>query len=130
MARKAYVRTTKAGLIFSLIFILIFLAIGVVFFTVLAEDGAGIGMVFMGFWILIVLLMGGGVVYNLANYGKKAERSMADEIVLPDGASDAEGAPAADFADRLRKLEGLRKDGLITEAEFARKRAEIMDGRW
>ena len=40
------------------------------------------------------------------------------------------GKPGVDFDSKLRKLEGLRKDGLITEAEFARKRAEIMDGKW
>lgn len=36
----------------------------------------------------------------------------------------------ADFAVRLRDLEALRKDGLISEVEYQRKRAEIMQEKW
>ena len=35
-----------------------------------------------------------------------------------------------DFESRLRKLEGLRRDGLISEEEFDRKREEILAERW
>jgi hypothetical protein len=131
MERKAYVRSTRSGLIFGLIVIAAFLAFGVWFFTVLQEDGSEVGMVFMAFWILIILLMGGALVHNLRAYDKKAEASMADEIILPDGGiGGTTGKPGEDFDSKLRKLEGLRKDALITEAEFARKRTEIMNGKW
>lgn len=35
-----------------------------------------------------------------------------------------------DFAERLRDLEGLRRDGLIDEEEYERKRDEILRERW
>jgi hypothetical protein len=41
-----------------------------------------------------------------------------------------EDAGQGDFEGRLRKLESLRRDGLISEAEYARKRAEILGERW
>jgi hypothetical protein len=39
-------------------------------------------------------------------------------------------APAADFETRLRKLEALKQDGLITDSEYDSKRAEILSERW
>jgi hypothetical protein len=35
-----------------------------------------------------------------------------------------------DFATKLRKLETLRKDELISEDEYQKKRQEIMDQKW
>ncbi len=35
-----------------------------------------------------------------------------------------------DFEEKLRKLERLRKDGLITETEFKHKRSEILNDKW
>ncbi|WP_425800884.1 SHOCT domain-containing protein [Desulfitobacterium sp. Sab5] len=35
-----------------------------------------------------------------------------------------------DFEFRLRKLNRLKEDGLITETEFEKKRAEIIKSRW
>jgi len=34
------------------------------------------------------------------------------------------------FESRLRKLESLKKDGLITEEEYQQKRGEIMKEKW
>ena len=36
----------------------------------------------------------------------------------------------ADFDDRLRKLEILRREGLVTEDEYTVKRSEIMAEKW
>jgi len=35
-----------------------------------------------------------------------------------------------DFETKLRKLESLKKDGLITDEEYIQKRKEIMDEKW
>ncbi|WP_434512841.1 SHOCT domain-containing protein [Desulfitobacterium sp. AusDCA] len=34
------------------------------------------------------------------------------------------------FETRLRKLNRLKEDGLITESEFEKKRAEIIKSEW
>ena len=48
--------------------------------------------------------------------------------------TEGDGRPGnnvgGDFDSHLRKLEGLRKDGLITEQEYQRKRSEIMGQKW
>ncbi len=45
------------------------------------------------------------------------------------GHQSARGA-AGDFAERLRKLERLRDDRLLTEDEYRAKRAEILNDKW
>ncbi|MEO8826390.1 MAG: hypothetical protein ABI443_11165 [Chthoniobacterales bacterium] len=34
------------------------------------------------------------------------------------------------FDEKLRRLEGLRKDGLLTETEYQEKRCEVMDEKF
>lgn len=43
---------------------------------------------------------------------------------------EAELDTADDFDTTLRKLAKLRQDGLITDQEFERKRAELLERRW
>ncbi len=77
------------------------------------------------------MLMGGVLIYNLRNYGKNVESNVAEEIVLPDITRVQETMKTVDdFAGGLRKLESLRKEGIISEEEFKKKRAEIMERRW
>jgi hypothetical protein len=40
------------------------------------------------------------------------------------------GETEGDFAVRLRGLEAVKKDGLISDGEYQRKRAEIMQEKW
>jgi len=123
MSQKAYFKAPKIALIAGVVTAAAFLVFGVFFFTVLAKEGSTVGMVFMVLWILVVTLIGGVQVYNLANY-KNDEKNTAGEIVFADPASDN------GFAEKLRKLDSLKKDGLISEDEFKKKRAEIMDKKW
>jgi Short C-terminal domain len=37
---------------------------------------------------------------------------------------------AGDFDGRLRRLAKLKEDGMVTEEEFERKRAEILREKW
>jgi hypothetical protein len=131
MAQKAYVRTTKPGLIVGIIATLVFLLIGIIFFFFLMKEGAAVGMIFMVFWIFVVMLIGGTFIYNLLNYNKNAEGNVAQEIVIPDVTRVQEMMKTGDdFDDKLRKLERLRREGIISEEEFKKKRAEIMDQKW
>jgi hypothetical protein len=131
MAQKAYVRATKPALIVGIIAILAFLLFGIIFFFFLMKEGAAVGMIFMVFWIFVVMLMGGIFIYNLLNYNKNVESNVAEEIVIPDITRVQETMGiVGDFADELRKLESLRREGIISEEEFKKKRAEIMERKW
>jgi H+/Cl- antiporter ClcA len=129
MKQKAYIKATKPGLIVGIIVIIAFLAFGIFFFSLLSgEAEAYIGQTFLIFWIIIVLVIGGVFVNNLINYDKNPESSFAEQIEMPDAFNIREIGTS--FDDKLRKIESLRKEGLISEQEFAAKRQEIMEQKW
>jgi Ca2+/Na+ antiporter len=131
MAQKAYVRATKPALIVGMIAMLAFLLFGIIFFVFLMKEGVVEGMIFMVFWIFVVVLIGGIFIYNLLNYNKNVESNVAEEIVIPDVTRVQETMKTVDdFDDKLRKLESLRREGIISEEEFKKKRAEIMERKW
>jgi hypothetical protein len=53
--------------------------------------------------------------------------SIAAQIQTPPPRSPAEKGPPASAAEKLRELEQLRKEGLITQAEFEAKRRLVLD---
>lgn len=122
--QKAYVRPTRTALIAGMAVTAFFFLLGIIMFFVLMQEGAIIGMVFTLFWLLIVGVIGGIYLYNYRNYHKNIEGNVAEQIVLPGKIT------GDDFADKLRKLDNLKREGLITETEFRKKRSEIMEQKW
>jgi len=115
--------------VIGIIIVAAFMVFGIFFLSLLSgEPGSEIGQTFMGFWFFILLIIGGIFVYNLVNYDKNPGNSIAEEIELPEDFGKKEGGVL--FDDKLRKLENLRKEGLISEEEFANKRLEIMEQKW
>jgi hypothetical protein len=129
MKQKAYIKPTKPGLIVGLIVIIAFLAFGISFFILLSgEPDAYIGQIFLVIWIIVVLVIGGSFVNNLINYDKNPGSSIAQEIEMPEAFNTRD--IGISFDDKLRKLENLRREGLISEQEYAAKRQEIMQQKW
>jgi hypothetical protein len=129
MRQRAYIKSTKSALVIGIIVVIAFIVFGIFFFSLLSgESGSEIGQTFMGFWFFILLIIGGIFVYNLINYDKNPGNSIAEEIDLPEDFGTKEGGVS--FDEKLRKLENLKKEGLINDAEFAAKRREIMEQKW
>jgi len=97
---------------------------------------AGVGMIAFGIYflaqtgghpfIIVWLLVAAGItIYHAVNAfgGKKIHTEVIDYEDVDD---PTEPPPPTRPADRLRDLQKLRDDGLITEAEFERKRREIL----
>jgi Short C-terminal domain len=80
-------------------------------------------------WIIACGAIAGYGVYCLAKRKPAALCTIEFETVQPTSEANGETGPA-DFDARLRKLESLKKEGLITDDEFNRKRAEIMAAKW
>lgn len=104
------------------------LLLTVILFFVRPEAGVG---------LFIVLWVGGllsAIIYHVTNAaGRRGVDTtefhfQADPPPAPNTPTAA-GA-AGDFEARLRKLESLRSDGLISESEYATKRAEILRTPW
>ncbi len=91
-------------------------------------------------WLLAAVGITGFHAYNY--FGRRGAATMEWEVDLPhgvepggeawraEGAAEITQAGGDDFDSRLRKLEGLRGDGLITEEEYAQKRAAILAEKW
>ena len=87
-----------------------------------------------GFLILWVLAGIGGIIYfllNLSSYSKseisKVPLTAEDVIEINTQDDEQEGK---DFETRLKKIESLKKDGLISEKEYQHKREDIMKEKW
>lgn len=128
MKQRVYVKPTKSGLVVGIIAAAAMLVFGIVFFAALAEEGAGIGQVFMIFWIFFILMIGGYFTYGLINFDKNSDANVG-EIIEMDNAFDTREVGIS-FDDKLRKIEQLKKEGLISDYEFEAKRKEIMEQKW
>lgn len=140
-------RPSRLTSIVTLIMAIIFLILGVVFMG-LVQDEAGEATtfltIFMVIWIAVCL---GGIIYSMVNLSslKKSktgatalnvfdveEKDMSPENSGSKEAVFKEAHPEnkSDFGVRLRELESLKKEKLITEEEYQRKRQEILDEKW
>jgi len=122
-------RTISAGSIVGLIFLLLFgIGFAIVVGNVLAENDAPPMFSFLFFiiivaWIGTVLFM---LVYHIKNLNRSKGLSLIDINTEPEINNDTKRQPM----QSLRELELLKKDGLITETEYQKKRAQILDERW
>ncbi len=75
-------------------------------------------------WVYLVLV-GGIAAFHAVNLF--APRGVAYYVIL-----EEEDRPAAapDFDGKIRRLAKLKEDGLLTEEDHARKRAEILGEKW
>lgn len=133
MKTKASLKPSKplsAGAVASLVFMLFF---GIGFFvlvsSVLFENEAPVIMhivfyIFMLGWIGMVIFMLG---YHWLNL--KRSRGLSLMNIETESGSE-ENFSEKDPMQKLRSLEELKKDGLITEDEYRIKRAEIMQQKW
>lgn len=123
-------KPVSAGSIVVLIFFLIF-GIGFAFLVgnVLSENEAPALMsivfyLFIFIWIGTVFFM---LIYYVKNYNSKKGISILDiNTEEESGKANRDRSPS----ERLRELEALKKEGLITDKEYELKRSEILSDKW
>ena len=109
--RRVTYRPSRATGILGTVMGGVFVLIGI-FFAIPNAGAFGV------LWTLFAVAITAFNAYNA--FGKKY---VGPEIRIEE--EGAEDAPAG-AAERLRELEGLRAQGLITEEEYAQKRQEIL----
>jgi len=123
MPKKVKVKPSKPSSLFGMIMGIIFVLIGLF----MAIPTAGI---FGIFWTLIAVVITCYQAYNF--FSDKGVASW--EVNIDDGVDEQKNdhsiSASGDFEIRLRKLNRLREDGLITEEEFRKKREEILREKW
>ena len=113
--RRVTYRPSRATGILGTVMGGVFVLIGI-FFAIPNAGAFGV------LWTLFAVAITAFNAYNA--FGKKY---VGPEIrIEEEGAEDAPAAAPAGAAERLRELEELRAQGLITEEEYARKRQEIL----
>ena len=121
-------KPVSAGSIVIFIFLLIF-GIGFAFLVgnVLYENEAPpimtvVFYLFIFMWIGTVIFM---LFFHIKNLKSTKGLSIID-INTESDLSEKENSPM----QKLRELELLKKDGLITEDEFKQKRSQILEDKW
>ena len=138
MTQKIYVTPggmtllqAKLGIVVFVFFLLFGLVFGLVAFMETPDSESGQLIAMGAFFLVWVVVCISSIVTFARLLSKKKtpqEKSLVDFNFeeLPDMAMNK----SADFETRLRKLEQLKQDGLITEEEYQGKRAQIINEKW
>lgn len=139
MTRKGFVSPggltlmqAKIGIVIAVLFLLFGLVFG---FVALQEspDSEGRMMILMGgfflIWVVACIALILFYVRMLSKLRGPEDQSLVNFQFEASGKSDSSG-PGNDFAGRLRQLEELRQDVLITDVEYREKRAQILEEKW
>ncbi len=126
MKGKAYIKPSKPSLIAGLIVIVLMMGFGIFFMTLIAgESESGVGMVFLSVWLLVCLVIAGSMLYNY--FKNDDDAVIGSEITFT---NDEKAEATNDIENKLRQLERLQKEKLITEEEYQSKRKAIMESEW
>ncbi len=121
----------KIGIAVAIFFLLFGLLFAFVVGMETPESETGLRLLQAGFlllWIVGCISMIVMYVRLLSAHKKPQDSSLLD---LHLGAASADTpVQGGDFADRLRKLEALKADGLVSESEYHSKRKEILQEKW
>ncbi len=125
MSQKMQIKPTRPVLVMGLIVAVAMLIFGVFFFNAVLSDSGGEpgpGIAFMALWFLVL----GVIIFYYAYHLRTRKGVVEIETETAPPKTDA----GTDFDARLRKLEGLKQDGLVTDEEYRAKRAEILGEKW
>jgi len=116
---------------FGIVLGALFLIFGLVFFAVVFP---GISEPELKILVpaFFLVFSGGCIAIMVVNWRmlKAGEKSSDNSLLEFRFEPDSPDKEPGDFAERLRKLDGLKKDGLITEAEYRSKREGILREKW
>lgn len=119
------------GIVVAVLFLIF--GVGFIGFAVSETSSSETGLMVLqiGFgvlWVAVCTTIIVGYARLLRRRPNVAPDSLLHIEEVESAAVPAEGGP--DFEARLRKLDRLYRDGLLTESEFTRKRDEILGDKW
>ncbi|RJQ45965.1 MAG: hypothetical protein C4538_07570 [Nitrospiraceae bacterium] len=115
----------SAGAVFGLVFMVLFgIGFGVLVMNVLIENDAPLVMKII--FPLFIVAWIGGVIFMLVYHVRNLKNAKGVSLIDIETGSDMQKDPM----QRLRDLETLKNDRLITDDEFKKKRTEIMGEKW
>jgi len=128
MSRKVYIKPpppTKTLLVSLIVVGALFLAFAVVFFIgIQAELGEAKPVVALFFLIFAAVSI--TIIVHAVKSLRLIKEGKFEIAEIGGDATETE----SDFATKLRDLEALKKERLISEEEYLKKRAEMMREKW
>jgi hypothetical protein len=129
MGQKVYVKPGKTALKVGMFVSALFFLFGLFFINLLiGEPDSHIGIGFLIFWLLVVVLIFGTFWVQHVNYDQPNPGGFNPMINI-DTDLNSNAIPIS-FDEKLRKLEELKKGKLISDTEYNQKRKEIMEEKW
>lgn len=120
----------RAGIVVAGLFLLFGLALGLVVYRETPRSETGLSLLLLGF----LLIWSAGCVTLIVFYGRLLRRhSRPDDdslVELCESGLERSATAGSSFDSRLRKLEQLKNEGLISEQEYREKRAGMMAEKW
>lgn len=137
MTRKVHVTPggltamqAKIGIVVAALFLLFGLIFGAVVGLETPASEGGLRLLQGGFLLLWVVGCIAMIVFYARLLTKKTPQQDSLLNVHFDEESDAASGAGVDFAAKLRKLEQLKREGLISESEYLAKREQILRDKW
>jgi len=103
----------------------LFMAFGIGFFIAIQKE-LGEAMPFVALFFLLWLAACAAIIVHAVKTLKLLRKGEIEIAEITSVDRDAENG----FATKLHDLELLKKDGLISDDEYQKKRAEIMQEKW
>lgn len=125
MSRKVYVKPPPPArnlLIAQIVLLVLFLLFGMVFVIIADEEVRPFVAIFSLIW-------SAGCIALIVHAVKTLRLFKKDKIEIAEISGTA-GESESGFAVKLRNLEELKRDGLISDDEYQKKRAEILSAKW
>ena len=125
MPQKVYVKPpapTRTMLKAQMVVVSLFLPLGPVFVFVAEGEARPFVALFALIWVAACVAI---LLYS-AKTLKLVETGKIEIAELGDGDQPQDSA----FAQRLRDLEALRKERLVSDAEYQKKREQILQDKW
>jgi hypothetical protein len=119
-------RPTKLSGVAMIVVGSVFILFSIVPFTAAEGEAKPFAFIFGGVWVLMCLSF---IIYGIyiLSSNKPSSGIVFD---IEDSSVPGDQALPGDFETRIRKLEKLKDDRLITEEEYKSKRSEIMKEPW
>ena len=125
MPKKVYIKPpapTRTMLMAQMVVVSLFLPLGPVFVFVAEGEARPFVALFALIWVA-------GCISILLYSAKTLKLIKAGKIEIAELGDGDQGRDAA-FAQRLRDLEALKKEGLVSDAEYQKKREQILQDSW
>ena len=128
MPRKVYVKPpapTKTMFVAMIVIAALFLVFGIGLFIGVMDE-LGEAMPFVGFFFVIWTAVCITMIVHAVKTLRLLKKGKIEIAEIDTMAGEAE----SDFAERLRSVDALKRDGLISVDEYRKKRSEIMKEKW